>query len=281
MEDISVKDIGRITDALKSSQGVDFSDYAFSSYRRRIIRFTEINRIRNIDLLTSRIAEDQSFADSFIEAITVNVTEMFRDPGFWVMLREKVLPALASRSEINIWHAACSTGEEVYSMAILLREAGLLEKTRIVATDINRNVLKTAASGKFRLRNQEVNGRNYSQMQGKTSLADFYTIEDGLAVFDASLVRSAEFMHHDLAKDGAFSLFDLVLCRNVMIYFNSELQERVLSVINKSMNMGAFLAIGSKESIRWCRDYNCFSEVSMEEKIYRKISERRDKHFQN
>lgn len=275
MEDISVKDIDRIIEAVKMRTGADFGNYAFSSLRRRVVRFTEVRRIREIDALISNIRNLNGYAESFIEELTVNVTEMFRDPSFWALLRDTVLPELARRSEIRIWHAACSTGEEVFSMAILLHEAGLLGKARIVATDINNNVLRQASSGIFKLKNQEVNSRNYEQCGGKRKLSDYYRISENQAAFDPDLIKNAEFVHHDLTRDKAFSTFDLVLCRNVLIYFNSELQEHVLGIINKSLLIGSYLAIGSKESIRWCREAYCFREESMEEKIYRKIADRK------
>lgn len=275
VEDISVKDVDRIIEALRMKTGADFRNYAFSSLRRRVVRFTEVRRIREIDVLVSNIRNMNGYAEGFIEELTVNVTEMFRDPSFWVMLRDTVLPELARRNEIRIWHAACSTGEEVFSMAILLLEAGLLGKSRIVATDINNNVLRSAAAGVFKLKSQEVNSRNYEQAGGKRNLADYYRISENMAAFDIDLIKNAEFVHHDLTRDKAFSTFDLILCRNVLIYFNSELQEHVLGIINKSLLIGSYLAIGSKESIRWCREAYCFREESIEEKIYRKIADRK------
>ncbi|HEX2920476.1 MAG TPA: protein-glutamate O-methyltransferase CheR [Bacteroidales bacterium] len=275
MEEVSTNDISRIIEALKTSQGVDFSNYAFSSFRRRVVRFTEINRIRSIDILLEKIINDTSFSDKVIDSITVNVTEMFRDPSFWVMLRDYVFPVFTDKQEIRIWHAACSTGEEVYSMIILLHEAGLLQKSKIIATDLNRNVLRSAEDGMLRKNNENVNNRNYKMVCGKNDLADYYSITDCMIHLDKKLLSNVQFAQHDLTKDDAFGEFDLVLCRNVLIYFNSELQERVLSTINKSLCKGAYLAIGSKESIRWCREYYCFHEESIEEKIYKKINERK------
>lgn len=278
MEDISANDVSKIIEALKFSTGSDFGNYAFSSFRRRIVRFTEMRRIREIGVLVDSIRKDRNYAENFIEELTVNVTEMFRDPSFWALIRDTVLPVIAKRQSIRIWHAACSTGEEVYSMAILLQEAGLLHKSRIIATDINKNVLRLASEGAFKLKSQEVNSKNYSLMQGKHMLSDYYVQTDNNVKFNPELIRNVEFMQHDLTRDKAFSVFDLVLCRNVLIYFNSELQENVLSTINKSMETGSFLAIGSKESIRWCREAYCFHEESIDEKIYRKVAERKFSH---
>lgn len=275
VEEISLNDISRIIEALRLSQGVDFSNYAFSSFRRRVIRFTEINRVRNIDTMIDRISSDKSYSENIIDGLTVNVTEMFRDPTFWIMLRDSVLPALAGNETINIWHAACSTGEEVFSMVILLHEASLLNKSRIIATDLNKNVLRTAGSGLIRHNNLGVNTRNYDHFKGKGNLADYYTANGNTVYLDKNLLSNVEFRKHDLTREEPPALFDLVLCRNVLIYFNSELQERVFTTINKGMNKGSFIAIGSKESIRWCREYHCFHEESIEEKIYKKITDRK------
>lgn len=272
VDDVSVKDINKITDALRIAGGVDFSDYAFSSFKRRIIRFMEINRIRDVAVFAENIHSDKGYASKVVEEITVNVTEMFRDPSFWMALRDNVLPKLAEKRIINIWHAACSTGEEVLSMAIMLKESNLLNSARIIATDLNHSVLGIAKKGVYSLRNQEVNGKNYKLFGGKGELSDYYSVNGNDVEFNKELFSGVDFRYHDLTADDPVTLFDLVLCRNVLIYFNFDLQERVLSTISRSMNPGSFLAIGSKESIRWCRESQCFSEVSMEEKIYRKTT---------
>lgn len=272
MDDVSVKDITKITNALQISGGVDFSDYAFSSFKRRIIRFMEINRIRDAGLFAENIHSDKGYAAKVVEEITVNVTEMFRDPSFWITLRDTILPRLAQNRIINIWHAACSTGEEVLSMAIMLKESNLLKTARIIATDLNHSVLGIAKKGLYSSRNLEVNSKNYKLFGGKGELSDYYTIHNNYAQFDKELFSGVDFRYHDLTADEPLSVFDLILCRNVLIYFNFDLQERVLSTISKSMCQGSYLAIGSKESIRWCREAQYFSEVSLEEKIYRKTS---------
>lgn len=272
LEEIGLKDIKKIIDAIRESRGIDFSDYAFSSFRRRITRFLEINKIRNIDELSGKIKSEAVFTDQLIKEITVNVTEMFRDPSFWVVLRDSVIPQLADIPSINIWHAACSTGEEVYSMAILLKEASLLKKSSIIATDINNNVLEVARQGSYPVRNQELNSRNYDAFGGKGKLSDYYKVINGMVHYDKQLISRAEFRCHNLAKDGPFSDFNLVICRNVLIYFNSELQERVIHTFGQSLARNAFLGIGSKETIAWCKSSRLFEEVSVEEKIYRKVS---------
>lgn len=271
MEEIGIKDINRVVEALNVSSGIDFSNYAFSSFKRRVIRFLEMNKIRDLNEFIGRISTDRNYSDTLVEEITVNVTEMFRDPSFWVVLRDSILPQININSEINIWHAACSTGEEVYSMAILLKESALLKRSRIVATDINSNVLKVAEKGVYPLKNQEINSKNYAQFGGQGKLSDYYTVIDNNVQFDRQLLNKVEFRCHNLAQDGPISKFDLVLCRNVLIYFNFDLQEKVIQTFNNSMSVGSFLGIGSKESIRWCKASNSFETINSEEKLYRKV----------
>jgi chemotaxis protein methyltransferase CheR len=277
VEDIGTRDIKRIIAAIHESGGIDFSNYAFSSFKRRILRFTSINKVRDVESFIEKIRSDPSYADSLSEEITVNVTEMFRDPSFWSLLRDTILPQVRKKGSINIWHAACSTGEEVYSMAILLHESGLLDRADIVATDLNNNVLKVAEKGIYPVRYQETNSKNYIKFGGKKDISNYYTIIDRKLHFDRELIRNVKFMCHNLAQDGPVSVFDLILCRNVLIYFNFELQERVIKTFYESMQAGSFLAIGSKESIRWCKVSNYFREESFDEKVYRKVSDR--KHY--
>jgi chemotaxis protein methyltransferase CheR len=280
VEEIDLKDIKRIIEAIKESIGVDFNNYAFSSFKRRVVRFLEINKIRNIDEFISRIKTDKIYTDNLVKEITVNVTEMFRDPSFWVVLRDKILPQLSNKSSFKIWHSACSTGEEVYSMAILLTESNMLKHTSIVATDLNSNVLKVAEKGIYSLKDQTTNSKNYEQFGGIHKLSDYYTVLDKTVQFDTKLIDNVDFRCHNLVQDGPISEFDLILCRNVLIYFNFELQERVIETFNNSMSVGSFLGIGSKESIRWCKNTCLFEAESVDEKIYRKVAEKKYKsHF--
>jgi chemotaxis protein methyltransferase CheR len=279
VEEIGIKDLKRVSDALKESSCIDFSNYAFSSFKRRIVRFQQINKIRDFDEFIERIKTDLVFTDTLIKEITVNVTEMFRDPSFWITLRDTILPRLSNQASLKIWHAACSTGEEVYSMAILLSESGLLKKAKIYATDLNTDVLKVAEKGVYPTKNQDTNTKNYEFFGGTRILADYYTVTDNNVVFDRKLTENVKFSCHNLAQDGPVSTFDLILCRNVLIYFNSELQEKVIQSFNESMSVGSFLGIGSKESIRWCKYARYFEEVSLEEKIYRKAVESNTKNL--
>ncbi len=271
IENLSHTDLHDLISVVRESRGIDFSEYAASSLRRRFMRFMTMNNVRDIHELAWKIRYDYGYADFFIKEITVNVTEMFRDPAFWSMLRNGILPELVKNPVIRIWHAACSTGEEVYSMAILLKEMGVLEKARIVATDINPNVLVTAREGVYSLKHQELNTKNYKACGGSGNLGDYYTERGTMVAYDPALISRAEFRVHDLSREREFSKFDLLLCRNVMIYFNFKLQEKVMEIFSNSLDSGAFLGIGSKESIDWCKSARYFRAISPEEKIYKKI----------
>jgi chemotaxis protein methyltransferase CheR len=273
VETVGVKDIKNIVDVLIETRGVDFSNYAISSLKRRITRFIEINKIRDFDKFIERMKVDHSYGDTLIKEITVNVTEMFRDPSFWIFLKNNILPQLRTCKVINIWHAACSTGEEVYSMAILLHEEGLLNRSKIVATDLNSDVIKIANEGIYSMKSQETNTKNYELFGGRTKLSEYYEIVGNSVQYDKHLSDNTEFVCHNLSQDGPFSKFHLIICRNVLIYFNFDLQEKVVQTFEKSLSKGSFLGIGSKESINWCKASRFFQAESLEENIYKKVIE--------
>jgi len=269
--EIELEELKKLTDAILTKYGYDFSNYATSSFKRRIMMVLKKNGMKTVDQLVNKLMYDAAFFDQFIIDITVNTTEMFRDPSFYKTLRHTIIPILNSRPEFNIWHAACSTGEEVVSMAIILKEEGLLSRAKIYATDINHSVLKKAAEAKFPLRNQELYTQNYINTDPKGKLTDYYQVVDNELVFDKSLIENVKFKHHDLAVDHHFFKFDLILCRNVMIYFNQRLQNRVFELLHNSMFLGGFLALGAKESLIWCKIADKFETINETEKIYKKI----------
>jgi chemotaxis protein methyltransferase CheR len=211
------------------------------------------------------------FLEQFILDITVNTTEMYRDPTFWKVLRHKILPVLNARPEFNIWHCACSSGEEVLSMAIMLKEEGMLDRAKIYATDINSQVLKKAQEVAYPIRNRELCEQNYNESDPKGKLSDYYKVVDNEMRFDKSLIQNVKFKHHDLAVDFHFFKFDLILCRNVMIYFNQDLQNRVFQLLHNSLFLNGFLALGAKESLIWCKIADKFESVDEAEKIYKKV----------
>ncbi|UII29336.1 protein-glutamate O-methyltransferase CheR [Fulvivirga maritima] len=257
---------------MKTKYNYDFTNYAMSSFKRRILRILELQNT-TVDMLIKKLNESE-FLDDFLNEITVNVTEMFRDPPFWRVLRDDILPAIMlNHQKIRIWHAGCSSGEEVFSMTIMLREMGILDKVSIIATDLDTTILERAKSGEYNLKNMELNEKNYIRYQGNSSLRDYYSEVGGKAIMDKSLVENVSFRKHDLVNGEVFNKFDLILCRNVMIYFNQTLQNDVLRKFHESLFKYGYLAIGSKESLIWCDIANKFIVVNNEEKIYKKIKD--------
>ena len=274
MHEIDNVHIKKLTTVIKSKYGYDFTDYAISSFKRRILRILELNKISGVDSLISKIETDFTFFEEFISEITVNVTEMFRDPSFWRILRESIIPnILQNHQKLNIWHAGCSSGEEVYSMAILLKEMGILEQTKLIATDIDDQILERARKGMYTVKNMELNEKNYVSFRGGNQFNNYFEVKNGHAYMDQSLVKDVSYRKHDLVRGIAFNKFDLILCRNVMIYFNQSLQNDVLTKLHESIFKYGYLAIGSKESLIWCEIANKFIVANNEEKIYKKVKE--------
>lgn len=227
--------------------------------------------IGTIDQLGEKVLEDKVFFGLFLMELTVNVTEMFRDPSFFKALRGKVMPYLKTYPNIRIWDAGCSTGEETYSLAILLKEENYLHKARIYATDINSRVLASAKEGIFALDVMKDYSRNYLSSGGKGSLSDYYHAKYNSAIFNEDLSKNFVFSVHNLAMDGSFNEFNLIVCRNVLIYFQKELQEKVLELFLQSLPVYGYLALGSKESIRFSRIEKYFEVVDAKERIFRRI----------
>lgn len=272
MKEIDIADLKRITELVKTKYNYDFTNYAMSSFKRRILRILELHNL-NVDELIKKLYEP-NFLDDFLNEITVNVTEMFRDPPFWRVLRDDIIPAIMlNHQKIRIWHAGCSSGEEVFSMAIMLKEMGILDNVSVIATDLDTNILETAKAGVYNLKNMELNEKNYIRYQGTASLSKYYKESNGKAVMDKTLIENVSYRKHDLVKGEVFNKFDLVLCRNVMIYFNQTLQNEVLKKFHESLFKYGYLAIGSKESLIWCDIASKFIVVNNEEKIYKKIKD--------
>lgn len=250
---------------------VDLCNYARASLERRVERFLSIHLFESIEALTERLMNDSAFFDLFIKEITVNTTEMFRDSGCWKTIREQVLPSLAELPGIRIWHAGCSSGEEVFSMAILLKEVGLFDKTKLIATDLNKDIMKTAKKGSYSLKSMDQNEENYLQSGGANTLSDYCIRSDNSYIMNPELLQNVRFIKHDLSTGKEFSKFDLIICRNVMIYFNKDLQGKVFTLFRKSLFKKGFLIIGKKESLAFDSNSQAFSEISSNEKIYRLI----------
>ena len=272
-QDIDIADLKRITELIYARHGYDFRNYAMSSFKRRMLRILDLKNL-SVDALLKKITEQPSFIDEFLDELTVNVTEMFRDPSFWRILRDEIIPGiLLNHKQFKIWHAGCSSGEEVFSMAILLKEMGIHNDVQLIATDLDVNILDKAKSGSYPIKNMELNEKNYIRYEGKKSLKEYYREENGKAVFDRELVKNVSFRKHDLVTGELFNKFDLILCRNVMIYFNQTLQNEVLKKFHESLFKYGYLAIGSKESLIWCDVASKFIVVNNEEKVYKKIKD--------
>lgn len=273
IQDIDIADLKKITELIQKKYGYDFRNYAMSSFKRRVLRILELKAI-GLETLLKRLDEQPQFLDEFLDELTVNVTEMFRDPGFWRALREEIIPGiLLNHKQFKIWHAGCSSGEEVFSMAILLREMGIENDVTLIATDLDVNILEKAKSGSYPIKNMELNEKNYIRFQGTKSLKDYYKEESGRAIFDRDLMKNVSFRKHDLVTGDVFNKFDLILCRNVMIYFNQALQNEVLKKFHESLFKYGYLAIGSKESLIWCDIASKFIVANNEEKVYKKIKD--------
>jgi chemotaxis protein methyltransferase CheR len=253
------------------SYGYDFGGYSHASFKRRLERIYQLDRFDNFQEFLYKVKNDQDYLTYVIEEITVNVTEMFRDPSFYKVLREEILPSLRSKPFIRIWHAGCSTGEEVYSMAVMLSEEGLLGKAIIYATDINQMVLESAKKGVFPLRLMKEYGENYRTAGGKRDFSEYYTANYGLAKFDESLSQKMVFSQHNLVSDRSFNEFDLILCRNVMIYFDKELQDRALGLFDDSLAKLGYLALGTKETLKFTTVQKSYEQLR-KEKIWKKIN---------
>jgi len=274
MQEIHIVDIRKLAEVIKEKYNYDFTNYAMSSFKRRVSRILELYKFNSIDPLIKRISDSETYFQEFLSEITVNVTEMFRDPSFWRILRDKIIPnILLNHQKISIWHAGCSSGEEVYSMAIMLKEMGILESSKIIATDIDAVIIEKAKKGVYPIKNMDLNEKNYIRVQGTEDFGKYYREKNGYAYMDTSLVENVSFRIHDLVNGVVFSKFDIVLCRNVMIYFNQTLQNDVLKKLHESIFKYGYLAIGSKESLIWCEIANKFIVVNNEEKIYKKIKE--------
>jgi chemotaxis protein methyltransferase CheR len=251
--------------------GFDFRSYAYASLRRRLWKRIQAEGLRTISELQSRVLHDPEAMERMLLDLSVNVTAMFRDPLFYAAFREKVIPLLRTYPFIRIWHAGCSTGEEVYSTAILLEEENLYDRARIYATDINEVVLQQARRGIFPLDRMQEYTENYIRAGGKKSFSEYYTAKYDGALFDQRLVRNVVFAQHNLVTDRSFSEFHVIFCRNVLIYFDKDLQNRVHSLFYESLVRLGVLCLGSKETLKFSTYEGCYERLDASEKVYRKI----------
>ena len=267
---IETADMERLLENILSRYGYDFTNYSRASLKRRIESFFLKGRYSSFTDLQNMLMKEPAYFMYFVEEITVNVTEMFRDANFYRTVREMILPVLATYPFIRIWHVGCSTGEEVYSMAILLKEANLLHKSILYGTDLNQAVLEKAKTGIFPINSMQQNSENYIKCGGKEDFSTYYHANYNNAKFDSSLSERMIFSTHNLVSDSSFNQFQLILCRNVLIYFDRELQGKVFELFDRSLDSLGFLAMGSKESLRFSSIATHYKQMENKEKIWRK-----------
>ncbi|HFE39064.1 MAG TPA: protein-glutamate O-methyltransferase CheR [Gammaproteobacteria bacterium] len=269
--DIERIEINLFLDAIFQQTGYDYRNYNRNTINRRVKKLVLELKLNNVSQLTEMfLHDDGALFSRVINDFSIHVTDMFRDPGFYTALRDTVIPFLKTYPFIKIWHAGCSSGEEVYSLAILLKEEGVYDKTTIYATDINDAILKKAKSGIYAANKIKQYTLNYQQAGGKESFANYYHAQYESAILDDSLKQNITFANHNLVTDSVFSEVHLILCRNVLIYFNAELQNRVLELFRDSLTYNGFLCLGMSESIEFSNIARTFGRINKEKRIYQK-----------
>lgn len=251
--------------------GFDFREYNRSSISRRIYYRMKLENISTISRLLEKIIHERSFLEQILNDFSINVTEMFRNPSFFKAFRKEVIPKLRDHKEIRIWHAGCATGEEVYSMAILLEEEGLMEKAVIYATDMNEHVLQKASLGAFPLNKMQAYTKNYILAGGANAFSEYYKTDQQYAYFHESLLKNIIFAQHNLVTDQSFNEFHVIICRNVLIYFTQSLQNKVQKLFYESLSKGGFLGLGDKETLRFADVMPHYRDVAENERLYQKI----------
>ncbi len=270
-EEFSDEEVEILLNDLLEKFGYDFTNYSRASVKRRLTRLFLLDKAGSFESFRNHIMQNDKYIMRFVQEITVNVTEMFRDPSFYKTLKEQVLPVLATHPFIRIWHAGCSTGEEVYSMAILLKEANLLHKSLVYATDINPEVLEKVRKGIYPLGVMKQYSENYILAGGEEDFSSYYTAKYDLAKFDDSLRTKIIVSAHNLVSDWSFNHFQLIICRNVMIYFNKTLQDKVFHLLDTSLERYGFIGLGAKEQIKFSEIGKKYQQLGAKEKIWKKM----------
>jgi chemotaxis protein methyltransferase CheR len=269
VEDI---ELSLLLEGIYQQYGFDFRNYAMSSLRRRVFNFVRNENIGSISLLQDRILHERNWLERFLYSLSVNVSAMFRDPLFYRAFRQDVVPLLKTYPFVRIWLAGVSMGEEVYSLAILLQEEGIYERCRIYATDINDAVLKKAKDGIYPIELMQTYTNNYIRGGGTRSFSDYYTAAYDRVILKSSLRDNIVFAQHNLATDASFNEFQVILCRNVMIYFNGELQSHVHHLLHDSLVMFGVLGLGAKETLKFSPHEHAYEEIDNAARLYRRIA---------
>ena len=270
--DIEKIEITLLLEGIFQRYGHDFRHYAYSSIERRVKHRMDIEKLESISQLQEKVLYDPAYMQRLLRDFSINVTEMFRDPEFYLSFRKNVIPLLHSYPFIRIWHAGCSTGEEAYSMAILLHEEGLYKKSKIYATDMNVEVIEKAKKGVFSYDKMKQYTSNYQKAGGPHAFSEYYTADQYGVKFQPFLSENIVFAQHNLVTDSSFNEFNVILCRNVLIYFDKQLQNQVHGLFQESLSRFGILGLGSKESMRFSPYMECFEEVDGENRLYKKIN---------
>lgn len=263
-------EIDLVLEGIYRRYGYDFRNYANAHIKRRLEHRLGLSRLKNYMELLHRIIHEEEFFNELLLDLSINVTEMFRDPLFYKAVRESLVPYLQTYPFLKIWHAGCSAGQEVYSMAILMEEENIIKKAQIYATDFNELILAKAREGIYPVELMKQYTKNYQAAGGKASFADYYRADYEHVLINKSLKEKILFSYHNLVTDGVFGEMNVVFCRNVLIYFNQELQNKVLRMFYDSLIPGGFLCLGSKESLKFSECSHLFEPVVLSQKIYRK-----------
>ena len=261
-----------LLEGLYRAHGFDFRDYSRGSIKRRVLELMRAEQLATVSEFQNKVLHDAACLERFLLGLSVHATSMFRDPSFYLTFRKKVVPLLRTYPTVQIWVAGCSSGEEVYSLAILLHEEGLYPRCRTYATDISQTILRRARAGIFPLAAMREYTANYHQAGGVHEFSDYYTAQYDSVILSASLKHNLVFSEHNLATDGSFNEFQVILCRNVMIYFNKELQARVHNLLYDSLSIFGVFGLGNKESLKFTPRAEFYEHLSGKDKLYRKVA---------
>lgn len=270
-DDIENIEIRLLLEGMFMRYGYDFRNYKSSFIRRRIQNIMREENLSDMAALQAKVLRNPHAMERVLDNLAINVTEMFRDPSFFLAFRTKVIPVLRDLPYIRIWLAGCSSGEEAYSIAILLQEEGLYQKTRIYATDIAEKLLVQAKQGIFPIDRMKIYTKNYLQAGGTKAFSEYYTAKLDYVTFHPFLMENVVFAQHNLVTDGSFNEFHVIFCRNVMIYFDKFLQDNVHKLLYDSLSLSGFLCLGDREGIKFTKFGECYEEISQKEKIFHKI----------
>lgn len=268
--DIEDIEIQSLLDTVYLCRGHDFRHYSFQTVKRRLQILLEREKLQYFSELTPLVLHDERFLRRFLHVLSINVTEMFRDPDFYLALQQQVFPLLQTFPFFKIWHAGCATGEEAYTLAILLEEYGLYDRARIYATDNNKEVIAKAKEGIYKSEDIARHQQSYEVAGGKGAICDHFYSKYGYAKIDEKLKRHITFAHHDLTRDGVFAEAQLIICRNVLIYFNKNLKQRVLHLFHRSLTASGIFCLGQKESLEHIGLHGYFEVVDRKQRIYKK-----------